>query len=191
MTGRASPCTLPAMASRTAAAALAFTLAPLRVLAAPPQPTKAEKLCDAIGQTTVIAIQPRDRLHLEESCVCILGECASKGGARAKWLARQALEVMRRVEEAARREKEAARVRARVCPSLMIAAADAADADRTAQATTQIALEAWKACELTHAAGQGACQDKEAAWRSAAAKSDATATALQEAEGKAREADCR
>lgn len=155
-----------------------------------PPPTKADKLCNAIGQTATVALQPRDRLHLEENCVCLLGECASKGGARARWLVKEAKEEARREEEE-RREKEIEKERA--CRPLLKAAADTAAADQSAQDSTQEAFEAWEQAwkQRCEQAGPVPCQGEEAAWRNAVARSNATSTAAREAEEKAREAGCR
>jgi hypothetical protein len=56
-------------------------------------PTENDELCSAIGKTSQAALQPRDRIFFEKSCVCAVGECAEKGGKRAgQLLARAAAE---------------------------------------------------------------------------------------------------
>jgi hypothetical protein len=74
-----------------------------------------DDLCRAIGETPVVALQPRDRLYLEKNCECVasLG-CAARGGARATKL-RKIADETRAAERAAERNvaaKEAEQRRA-------------------------------------------------------------------------------
>lgn len=48
-----------------------------------------DDLCRAIGQTPVIALQPRDRLFMEQKCACYEGGCAAIGSPRASAFEKQ------------------------------------------------------------------------------------------------------
>jgi hypothetical protein len=88
-----------------------------------------DELCRAIGETREAALQPRDRLFLEKSCVCFssLG-CAKRDSKQAKALKRRSDEIAaqlraeeerRLAEEKAERERKvlaAAKRQDELCP---------------------------------------------------------------------------
>jgi hypothetical protein len=61
-----------------------------------------DDLCRAIGETSAGAVQPRDRLFLEQKCHCYSNGCAASGSPRDQAL------LKRQQEEAAAREKRRA-----------------------------------------------------------------------------------
>jgi hypothetical protein len=40
-----------------------------------------DRLCAAIGETRVIALQPKDRVYFERNCVCSAGVCRGRESA--------------------------------------------------------------------------------------------------------------
>jgi hypothetical protein len=90
----------------TAIAALVLTLSAARA----EEKYSNDDLCRAIGATSRVSLQPRDRLFFEKNCVCYPYDfgCMEKGGARAKVIAEA---VARRVQE--EHEKATAREEAK------------------------------------------------------------------------------
>lgn len=63
--------------------------------------TEADELCSAIGKTSKIALQPRDRIFFDKNCVCAASDCAQRGSRKAKRL----LDEQKRRRDQERREE--------------------------------------------------------------------------------------
>jgi hypothetical protein len=66
-----------------------------------------DDLCRAIGETRVSALQPRDRLFLEQKCTCYSARCAATGSPLAKSLAASDVAKAEQVRNAAAQKSAA------------------------------------------------------------------------------------
>lgn len=107
-----------------------------------------DDLCRAIGETSKVSVQPRDRLFFEKTCVCYAGfPCMEKGTPKARATAEivEKVERHQRAEAAAREDAKRMAVEADKARRAARAKARAA-AEKRATETCHPEKDAWDTC---------------------------------------------